>query len=126
MFRDLLLLAKARKWALPLAPCSPPARAPERWRSAALDLARAALLLRGAGWEGVEDSGMAFLQKAQAAGGTSELGPKVTARIGKENYKLQSAGLQPSPREAAFSISFSKQQDETLTPLQTEFEWNLL
>ena len=69
---------------------------------------------------------MAFLQRAQAAGRTSELGPKVTARIGKENYKLQSTGLQPSPWEAAFSVSFSKQQDETLTPFQTEFEWNLL
>lgn len=69
---------------------------------------------------------MAYLQGAQAAGGASELGPKVTTRIGKENYKLQSVGLQPSPWEAAFSISFSKQQDETLTPLQTEFEWNLL
>lgn len=63
---------------------------------------------------------------SQGTSATCRVGPKVTAGIGKESYKLQSAGLQPSPQEAAFSISFSEQQDETSTPFQTEFEWNLL
>jgi len=67
------------------------------------------------GRDGGEDSAP---RSARSAGsrGASAFGPKVATRIGKENDELQSTGVQPSPGEAAFGTSFSKQQDETLTP----------
>lgn len=121
MFHDLLLIVKKRKWALPCtaAPTCPCARALP-WISQELPCCCHALAGKGA-----RTPGQCFCKKCRGWENFT-VQSQGHSRTGKENYKLQSAGLQPSPREAAFSISFSKQQDETLTPFQTEFEWNLL
>lgn len=77
MFCDLLLLVKAREGAFPSAPRSAPA--PDAPRALPLPGRAAAKVPR--------TPRPPIGAKRQAAGGTSEVGPGVTARTGQENYK---------------------------------------